>query len=203
MAEKVWEYTWFENQRMFSVITELLEESGVDIADIDVFVPGLGPGSFAGTRIALSAARGMALPGIRMVFGVSSGEALALAACISEEAGVVAVVGDARKQQLWAGVYEAAGADVVARSEWTLCDHSELAGFLDGVDVIVTSEWDRLVETLQSSSPDGSSLIAESRYPSAATLGRLASNRIASGIQAPELSPIYLHPPVFVEPMYK
>ena len=36
--------------------------AGVEASDVDLFAVGLGPGAFSGVRIALSAARGMALP---------------------------------------------------------------------------------------------------------------------------------------------
>lgn len=64
-------------ERLMPMLEELLAEAGVGWGDLDAIGVGVGPGNFTGIRIAVSAARGLALSlGIPAV-SVSSFEALA------------------------------------------------------------------------------------------------------------------------------
>ncbi|MBD3663970.1 tRNA (adenosine(37)-N6)-threonylcarbamoyltransferase complex dimerization subunit type 1 TsaB [Sulfitobacter aestuariivivens] len=65
-------------ERLMPMIEEVLADAGASYADLDAIGVGAGPGNFTGIRIAVSAARGLALGlGIPAV-GVSMLEALAL-----------------------------------------------------------------------------------------------------------------------------
>jgi tRNA threonylcarbamoyl adenosine modification protein YeaZ len=85
--------------------------AGVDVPldRIDRFAVGLGPGSFSGTRAAVSGLQGLSLPGNRPLLGVSSAAAQAYALLMERAAaGIhspVAVVGDARRDRLWCAVF--------------------------------------------------------------------------------------------------
>lgn len=48
-------------ERLVPVCQDLLEEAGLSMGDLDAIAVGVGPGNFTGIRIAVSAARGMAL----------------------------------------------------------------------------------------------------------------------------------------------
>ncbi|WP_212525022.1 tRNA (adenosine(37)-N6)-threonylcarbamoyltransferase complex dimerization subunit type 1 TsaB [Actibacterium sp. MT2.3-13A] len=64
-------------ERLMPMLEELLSEAGVTWSDLGAIGVGVGPGNFTGIRIAVSAARGLAMSlGIPAV-GVSSFEALA------------------------------------------------------------------------------------------------------------------------------
>lgn len=63
-------------ERLFPMLEELLGEAGITWRDLTAIAVGVGPGNFTGIRIAVSAARGLALGlGIPAV-GVSSFDAL-------------------------------------------------------------------------------------------------------------------------------
>ncbi|WP_134678372.1 tRNA (adenosine(37)-N6)-threonylcarbamoyltransferase complex dimerization subunit type 1 TsaB [Paracoccus ravus] len=65
-------------ERLFPLLLEVLAEAGADWRDLSVIGVGTGPGNFTGIRIAVAAARGLALSlGIPAV-GVSATEAAAL-----------------------------------------------------------------------------------------------------------------------------
>jgi tRNA threonylcarbamoyl adenosine modification protein YeaZ len=64
-------------ERLFPMITEVMEEAGCTLADLDAVAVGTGPGNFTGLRIAVSAARGLALSLERPAIGIPSHEALA------------------------------------------------------------------------------------------------------------------------------
>lgn len=83
-----------------AMVAELLAEAGLRSAQLDGVVCGIGPGSFAGVRIGVAYAKGLALVHERPVLGVSSLEMLAEDA----DAAAVLTVIDARL----GGVYAAA-----------------------------------------------------------------------------------------------
>jgi tRNA threonylcarbamoyladenosine biosynthesis protein TsaB len=82
---------------------ELLGEAGLAFADVERIAVGLGPGSFTGLRIGVSTARALAQGAAAELVGVSTLEALALAAQpqASADTGVLAVV-DARRGEVFA-----------------------------------------------------------------------------------------------------
>jgi tRNA threonylcarbamoyl adenosine modification protein YeaZ len=64
-------------ERLFGLLEELLGQAGADWVDLDALAVGTGPGNFTGVRIAVSAARGLALSLNIPAHGVSCLEALA------------------------------------------------------------------------------------------------------------------------------
>ena len=85
-------------------IMDVTARSGWKPSDLDLIAVGRGPGSFTGTRIAVSVAKGLAETLVVPLVSVSSVEAVALTRM--QEAGRrVAVVMDARKGQVMVAVY--------------------------------------------------------------------------------------------------
>jgi tRNA threonylcarbamoyladenosine biosynthesis protein TsaB len=202
IAERSWTDAPLHSQGMFTVLPELLAAGSVAVPDIERFAVGLGPGSFAGLRIALSAFRAMALPDHRPVYGVSSGEALAHGLG-SEIPCPIFAVGDARRNRLWLGQFarEACGSLVLA-APYELMPVESLAARLPAGSTTVTSDWARIGAVLQAHCPAGVKVIQRAVVPTARSVGEIALQRIARDIPSDPLSPIYLHPPVFVAPRY-
>lgn len=86
-------------ERLMPLLEETLAEAGVDWAALDRIAVGTGPGNFTGTRIAVSAARGLALGLEVPAIGVSLLDALAVGsggpvlACLSAPRGRAYVQG--------------------------------------------------------------------------------------------------------------
>lgn len=72
----------------------------LDLTDVDRIVVGLGPGSFAGVRSALSFATGYAVGTDCEVLGLPS------PCAIEAEEGAFAVVGDARREKYWIALFD-------------------------------------------------------------------------------------------------
>ncbi len=89
---------------VFELATRALAEAGVDRAEVNALAVGLGPGSYTGVRIAISAVQGWSLGRPVRVAGVSSFEAIARRYADSEPVWIAA---DAQREEF--AVVPAAG----------------------------------------------------------------------------------------------
>ena len=63
LAAERWHSEWNRTQNVFEILPSLLKNASVRAEDIDLFAAGTGPGSFSGSRVAVSAVQALALPG--------------------------------------------------------------------------------------------------------------------------------------------
>ena len=119
LASRVEPMTKGQAERLLVLCEELLAEAGVAYSDLDALGVGVGPGNFTGIRIAVSAARGLALGlGIPAV-GVDAFEALR-----EGHDGPCACAVDARRDQVFLQ-----GFDNPSLSEPALFDAAALPAF--------------------------------------------------------------------------
>jgi tRNA A37 threonylcarbamoyladenosine modification protein TsaB len=148
-------------------------------------------------RMAFAVAQALALPGKTEVRAVSSGAALALAAARDTGAKQIVVVGDARRGQCWFGLFSVAAfrergprsgtsATVEQIEDWKLIPYEELV-VPEGA-LVVSPEAERLIKLFPT--------IGSPRFPLARDVAELALT------QSELLEPLYMHPPVFIEPKY-
>ena len=97
-------------EALMPMVAEILAEAGVTPHDLDVIAATLGPGSFTGVRIAIAAARGLALVTGARLYGTDSLSVMArMAVLASTPGGPFAVAVDARRGMLYFGLYDDAG----------------------------------------------------------------------------------------------
>jgi len=89
---------------LFGEIERLLARHGLGIEQVDAFASASGPGSFTGVRVGLTAVKGLAEATGRKVVAVSNLEALAWFGSRPLRAAVL----DARRGEVYGGVYDAA-----------------------------------------------------------------------------------------------
>jgi tRNA threonylcarbamoyladenosine biosynthesis protein TsaB len=187
MEEKSWTEDFKNRQQLFDAMDELK----VDWDSVDLFAAGRGPGAFSGMRISFSVVNALAAPGRKPVYALNSGAALA--AQVGEDS--IAIVGDARRNKVWAGVFE--GSELT--KEFKLMEYDELASFVPAEVGVVSPDHDRLEELLKNFKTLDA---AEPLYPSAAKLGQLVSERVEKHIESEPFEPLYMHPPVFIAPRF-
>ncbi len=187
VLEKSWEENFKNRQQLFDSIAEL----GVDWATVDCFAVGRGPGAFSGMRIGFTVANTLAAPDKKPVYALNSGAALS--AQLGAEQ--TAVVGDARRGKVWAGVFS--GTELV--KEFKLMELDELSAFVPDGTLVVSPDHDRLTELLADFKILDS---AEPVFPTAGKLGELVCQRLQNDIPSEPIEPLYMHPPVFIEPRF-
>jgi tRNA threonylcarbamoyl adenosine modification protein YeaZ len=106
------------NQRLFDMISEVLSVSGINKNDIDLFAVGVGPGSFTGLRVGVSAVKGMAIGLNKKIIAVSSMDASALKAFgdFSDEKKINIIL-EGRQKDFFHAEYSFEGGDVRKISE--------------------------------------------------------------------------------------
>ena len=171
------------------------------LADVDLFAVGVGPGSFSGLRIAVTAARALALPSNRPVRGVDSARALAWQVGSARGADAVTVAGDARRARLWLARFDTRSPDTPMVEPYRLVPHDELPGSMPADGLVISPDWDRIADVLRAANVDAE-LVEEACVPSAVAVARLALRAHRAGEQQAPPVPIYLHPPVFVKPSF-
>jgi len=97
------------SERVLKTIDRVLEDSGVFIGDIDGFTISVGPGSFTGLRIGVSAVKGLAFATGKPVAGVSTLDALAQNVRYSPY--LICPLLDARKNEVYTALYRNDGKD--------------------------------------------------------------------------------------------
>lgn len=92
-------------QKLLPMIDQLLQQAGLDFAELDAFVFGRGPGAFTGVRTAVAVVQGLAFTHHKPVYGVST--LLAMAEGARRELGVTRVLPaiDARMGEVYIAGY--------------------------------------------------------------------------------------------------
>ncbi len=203
LAEKSWIAERVRHNTIFQTLENLMAEVYMSYNDISLYAVGRGPGSFSGMRMSFAIAQALALPTKTEVRAVSSGAALALQVAQAGTPAVreIAVVGDARRGQVWMGLFHVDAASsprsdtdrknavgtphLQCSKDWKLIPYEEV-DVPDGT-VVVSPEAERLTEIFPS--------IGNARFPHAKEVAELALMQTT-----PEpLEPLYMHPPVFIE----
>lgn len=100
------------------VIGELFSETGLSFSDINRIGVTTGPGSFAGIRVGVAFARGLAIPRFLPVLGISSLLAIAHPVATEKQCPVMAAI-DAKRDRIWGAIVGADGSFLAQPAELT------------------------------------------------------------------------------------
>lgn len=116
---------------------EMIQNEGLEFGDIDVFASAVGPGSFTGIRIGVSAVKGFALAGDKPCSGVSTLEAAAYN--VPEDALICSII-RAREDEYFYAFFRARGGKVFRLCADEVLEGRELKALLYGAEWILCGD---------------------------------------------------------------
>ncbi|MBQ8304841.1 MAG: tRNA (adenosine(37)-N6)-threonylcarbamoyltransferase complex dimerization subunit type 1 TsaB [Blautia sp.] len=198
LAEYTVNYKKTHSQTLLPMIDEIVRMTELDLATIDAIAVASGPGSFTGLRIGSATAKGLGLALDKPIVEVPTVDALACN--LYDTPGLICPIMDARRNQVYTGVYRFENHSLVtiresfAESIEALCgllnEFGEPVTFLgDGVPVF----GDRIVGMLQVPCSFAPAHLARQRAGAVGTLG-LRMYKEGRFCTAAEHRPDYLRP---------
>lgn len=141
-------------QRVLPMISEILKEAKLSIADIDLIAVVAGPGSFTGVRIGVAVAQGLAMSNKIPVVPLSSLALLAMASVSEESSARVLVSEEAREGELYFAAYRYSalkGVELIGREQVALIEDLEALpeAMGDTFWCLAGGGWERKNEILQ------------------------------------------------------
>ncbi|HHU23232.1 MAG TPA: tRNA (adenosine(37)-N6)-threonylcarbamoyltransferase complex dimerization subunit type 1 TsaB [Clostridiales bacterium] len=94
------------SRTLLPMVRDMLKNSEVSLDEVDLIAVAIGPGSFTGVRIGVSAAKGLAWAKDKPVLGVSTLEAMAWHGMAAPEGALICPVMDARRNQVYNALFE-------------------------------------------------------------------------------------------------
>jgi tRNA threonylcarbamoyladenosine biosynthesis protein TsaB len=180
------------SKQLMPIISQTLAEAGVALNEIDRIVVAEGPGSYTGLRIAVTTAKTLALTLNIELVGISS---LAMLVLNAPQDGLVVPFFDARNGNVFAGIYEKNGEQVVNVMEDQHVSFEELLAKINELGkpvYFVSSQFEQFRKIIE----DTLIVVAEhsgnlNSLPSAHALGIL-------GYQKQELENVYTFVPAYL-----
>jgi tRNA threonylcarbamoyladenosine biosynthesis protein TsaB len=103
LAELTLQMPRVHSARLMPLIAQAIAESGIAKLDLDAIAVGVGPGSFTGLRIGLATVKGLAYALGKPCVGVSTLRAMAYGT--GAQIGLVVAMLDAKRGEVFAGIY--------------------------------------------------------------------------------------------------
>jgi len=176
------------SSKLLPALDALLGLLGMGVEDLEGIAVGLGPGSFTGLRVGLSAAQGLALALDLPLVGISSYDALARQVPVE---GLPAILGDAKRGLIYVGLYE----DGSPLDPLRVMDPQGVLEALRGKRGILLGEavalYPEILRRL-----DGFRVLEGEFFPRASTVALMGEGRLSRGERddLASLVPLYLRP---------
>ncbi|MBT5185620.1 MAG: tRNA (adenosine(37)-N6)-threonylcarbamoyltransferase complex dimerization subunit type 1 TsaB [Kordiimonadaceae bacterium] len=184
-------------ERLIPMIDETCKAVGVSQSQFDYIAVTIGPGTFAGVRIGLSAAKGMALALNIPLIPVTTLESIAYQYMEDNKGylGSFAVAIDARRGEIYMQKFKMADNALNPVTEAMAVPLLQIN--VDDVDLIIGSG----AELIKGFVDGGSFSINENyQYPDASSFGKLAASKIEQATFSDDVSPLYLRAPDAIKP---
>ncbi len=196
IAEYTVHYKKTHSQTLLPMLDEIVKMTETDLAGIDAIAVAAGPGSFTGLRIGAATVKGLGLALDKPVVGVPTVEALAMN--LYGAAGVLCPLMDARRDQVYTGIYRFAGGVLEMEKEPCAVPLEEILAALNVLGEPVTFLGDgvavyreRIVQEMRIPCQFAPAHVNKQR---ASAVAVCAQRRMADGgyVSADDFSPIYL-----------
>lgn len=178
------------SERLLATADGLLCELGLSRADLGALAVSVGPGSFTGLRVGVSAWKGLALGWGLPLIGVSTLDALAR----HGSSGAVCPVLDAKMSEVFWGLYEVDESSAVRVRGPEVTSVEAMIAHLPREVLLIGDGADRYRETIESMGCGARFAPAIHSFPRAASVGCVALEQLAAGDpgDAETVEPVYL-----------
>ena len=120
------------SQTLLPMFDEVVRMTGIRLEDLDAIVVSGGPGSFTGLRIGAATAKGLGLAMNKPLIHIPTLEGLAYNLCGTDA--IVCPIMDARRGQVYTGIYEFCGNELVVLEDQMAISIEELGDHLKKYD---------------------------------------------------------------------
>lgn len=185
-------------KQLLPMVSEILDQAGLKVSQLDAVAFGRGPGSFAGIRIATGVAQGLAFAAQLPVIPVSTLAAIALVSAEKYQVERVVSTLDARMNELYSAAYEIrSGLPVLLDSETVSAPQDIVLPEIvqpDGVNWFAAGKGWLYLEDMPAEVKSSIYDPVLEIYPTAAAMARIAANELANGrtVKADDALPVYL-----------
>ncbi len=132
VAEYTVNYKKTHSQTLLPMLDEAARMIELNLTELDAVAVAAGPGSFTGLRIGSATAKGLGLALDKPLISVPTLHGLAYNLCGAE--GIVCPIMDARRGQVYTGIYEFAGNELVVLHDQAAVGIEELGELLHAYD---------------------------------------------------------------------
>jgi tRNA threonylcarbamoyladenosine biosynthesis protein TsaB len=189
MASETLPMTRGHAEALIPLIARVMDQAKVDFANIDRIAVTVGPGSFTGLRVGISAARGISLATGKAAFGLTTLAAFAAPHIAQDDTLPIAAVIDARHDHVYMQIFGRGGRTLVAPRIASI--HEAVRAAAVGPTRLVGSAASLLAAAWPSGGPPPK-LVEESPAPDIKWVARLGVTAI-EGQGSPK--PLYLRTP--------
>jgi tRNA threonylcarbamoyladenosine biosynthesis protein TsaB len=181
------------SQDLLPNIDHLLRETGLRLVDMDCFAISIGPGSFTGLRVGVSAAKGLNLVTGIPVVAVPTLDAIAYNATDPDIP--VCIIVDARKGNLYAALYKHGNGGMIRVWGHALMPADEVIAKIDGETLFAGDGLAVYGKRMEESVKGARLAPREQWFPDVRTVARLGIERSKKGLtEDPDtLTPLYLY----------
>ncbi len=139
LAEACYYFLRLHQEKIVGTVDWVLKEAGVSLADIQLIIVGLGPGSYTGVRVGVAAARAWAHSLKKDLVGVASIDALAHRLAFFP--GFVVPLIDAKRGEVYYALYQG-GKDFKRLGQWQVARPEKVVKFVEELkgDVCLTGD---------------------------------------------------------------
>jgi len=195
LGERTLDTQQHHSSLLLPTIDELLRTHGLTPHNVELWVVGLGPGSYTGIRVGIAAAKGFALACGRPLVGAGSVEALVLEHG-AKHSGAVAAIVDARRGEVYFSL-SVAGKTAVPLQVIAL---DALPRFVSQPTLFIGPEIKRYEPEIRRRLGERALFPLTDVHPRAAFVGELGERRFAEQGRGDErVEPIYLRPTSYVK----
>lgn len=198
---KIYEYNLELDRRHSSLlavsIKRVLDALGWSPGDIDYFACGLGPGSFTGVRIGLSAIKGLGFALKKPLVGISSLDILARNARLADKTQASVVVAlDAKRNLIYSSVYKYKGDTLERAAPYALVTLDEFFKKIKPSSIILGDALALYKDQILKNTRGARILEKDYWYPAGRNIVNLALERIKNKKidDVFDIKPIYLYP---------